>query len=84
MQVARYERLAYLIMQAKVTNYPSGAIQACNGVEFVKHEWRNVPAGFEAEIERHPFLTARVDKPIESDPVKPKRARRTRQPKVTD
>jgi hypothetical protein len=28
----------------------------CGGVEFVKGEWRNVPAGIEAEAARNPFL----------------------------
>ncbi len=33
-----------------------GNITAFSGREYVKYEWRAVPAGFEAEAERNPYL----------------------------
>jgi len=33
-----------------------GIITACSGCEFVKYEPRRVPAGFEGEAERNPYL----------------------------
>jgi hypothetical protein len=32
---------------------------AFSGAEFVRYEWRDVPAGFEAQAEAHPFLVLR-------------------------
>ena len=43
-------------MKAKVVNYPSGPVVACTGVEFVKYEWRDVPAGFEDAAMAHDLL----------------------------
>ena len=44
-------------MEARVKadgRWPS--VTACSGREYVKTEWRVVPAGMEAEAERNPFL----------------------------
>lgn len=40
------------------------SITAFSGLEFVKMEWRPVPAGCEAEAKRNPFLEVR-EKPVE-------------------
>jgi hypothetical protein len=38
-----------------------GSVVAFSGHEFVKYEWRTVPAGFELEAERHPSLEVKAD-----------------------
>jgi hypothetical protein len=65
-------------MRAKA-NYPAGPITAFSGFEFVKYEWRDVPAGFENQAEQHPYLIIEqepepvaMSEPVE--PVKPKAA----------
>lgn len=48
-------------MKAKATtSYP---IMAFGGVEFVKYEWRAVPAGFEDAAMAHPNLEVRQPEP---------------------
>lgn len=47
-------------MEAKVKQSARyGIVMAFSGVEFVKYEWRAVPAGFEAQAERHELLETR-------------------------
>ncbi len=53
-------------MKARVINYPAGPVVAFGGCEFVNYEWRVVPAGHEAEAERHPFLE--VEAPVAKEP----------------
>jgi hypothetical protein len=44
-------------MQARVKKSARyGSVQAFSGHEFVKHEWRPVPAGFEDEARRNEYL----------------------------
>lgn len=50
-------------MEARVNQSSRyGVIIAFSGREYVKYEWRLVPAGCEAEAERHPYLEI---KPVE-------------------
>lgn len=50
-------------MKAKVKdNYRWHNISALSGAEFVKGEWREVPAGFEEEAKRHPALEIQAEK----------------------
>jgi hypothetical protein len=44
-----------------------GTITAFSGREYVKYEWRVVPAGFEAEAARHPYLEVKPVE-VESEP----------------
>ena len=53
-------------MRAKAVNYPAGPVVAFGGVEFVKYEWRVVPAGFEEQAEQHPYLE--VEAPVVTEP----------------
>jgi len=47
-------------MEAKVKkSYRMGAVIAFSGVEFIRTEWRPVPAGFEAQATVHPLLDVR-------------------------
>jgi len=41
-------------------------VTACAGVEFVKYEWRVVPAGFESEVQRHSMLENSTEKVAET------------------
>jgi hypothetical protein len=44
-------------MEARVNQSSRyGSIVAFSGREYVKYEWRVVPAGFELEAARHPYL----------------------------
>ena len=44
-------------MEAKVkSNHRWGTVTAFGGLEFVKSEFRKVPAGLEQEAQAHPFL----------------------------
>ena len=44
-------------MQARVKlSSRYGSITAFSGLEFVKYEWRNVPAGKDEEAKRNPYL----------------------------
>ena len=36
-----------------------GTVNAFSGFEYVRYEWRTVPAGFEAQAEAHPYLDIR-------------------------
>lgn len=58
-------------MQAKVKNdYRWKTVVAFGGIEYVKNEWRPVPAGLEHNAQAHPFLDVN-DVPAESAPVEP-------------
>ena len=59
-------------MKAKVINYPSGPVTAFNGIEYVGYEWRDVPSGFEAAAENHPYLEIEQPKPVAAPVSKPK------------
>lgn len=50
-------------MQARVKSEAGSprVIRACAGAEFVKEEWRLVPAGREDEARRNPFLEVAED-----------------------
>jgi len=37
-------------------DYLAGSVAAFSGREYVRSEWREVPAGFEKQAETHPFL----------------------------
>jgi hypothetical protein len=52
---------------------------ACSGVEFVAYEWREVPAGFEDEVENHPYLEV---EPVQITPEPPKAAPESPKPKA--
>ena len=50
-------------MQARVVKSSRyGIITAFNGIEFVKHEWRRVPAQFEESARTHDLLEVREGK----------------------
>jgi hypothetical protein len=67
-------------MRAKA-DYPS-VVVAFGGFEFVKNEWRDVPAGFENQAAQHPYLEIEPEpKPEPVEPAKPKRAPRKRTPR---
>ena len=36
-------------------------VTAFNGRDYVRDDWRRVPAGLEAEAQRHPMLELRID-----------------------
>lgn len=56
-------------MEAKVKQESRwGSITAFSGCEFVKSEWRAVPAGCEAEAMRNEYLETR-EKPVEVAPI---------------
>jgi len=48
-----------MIEATVIENYRHTTVIACTGLEFVKYEYRSVPAEFEAEAERNPFLKTR-------------------------
>lgn len=55
-------------MQARVKqDYRYKSIVALSGQEYVKSEWRSVPADREKEAARHPFLEA-LESPVEAMP----------------
>jgi len=66
-------------MKARTKDYPAGPVSAF-GFEFVAYEWRNVPAGFEADAERHPYLEIQPEaEPVPAEePAKPKPRKRRR------
>ena len=68
-------------MKAKVSNYPAGPVVAFGGVEYVGYEWRDVPVGFEAQAEQHPYLE--VEKPAPKLAPKPKTTTRRKRRKAT-
>jgi len=37
-------------------DYASGSVVAFSGHEYVRSEWRDVPAGFEEQAKKHPLL----------------------------
>ena len=37
-------------------NYAAGPVTAFSGHEYVRNEWREVPAGFEEQAKNHPLL----------------------------
>jgi len=37
-------------------DYAAGPVMAFSGREYVRSEWREVPAGFEAQAQEHPLL----------------------------
>lgn len=43
-------------------------ITACSGREFTKRDWRQVPAGMEAEAEANPYLETAVSKAAAANP----------------
>ncbi len=45
---------------------PWKIVRALDGNEYVKGEWRRVPAGREAEAGKHPYLDVREAAPIEA------------------
>lgn len=52
---------AHPIMEATVNEKTRhGTVIAFSGHEYVRYEWRRVPAGFEEQAERHPHLNTRV------------------------
>lgn len=58
-------------MDAKVkSSYRWSTVTALGGLEFVKSEYRRVPAGFEKEAQAHPFLEIGGGSVIEPKPEK--------------
>jgi hypothetical protein len=58
-------------MKAKIKDdYRWKAARACNGAEFVKSEFRPVPAGLEGEASRVPFLEfePEAEQAVEGEP----------------
>ncbi len=53
-------------MKAKSNRF--GSITAFNGIEYVRYEWRDVPAGFEDEARRNQFLDVQESAPVETEP----------------
>jgi len=52
-------------MEARVSQSSRyGNITAFSGREYVKYEWRTVPAGFEEEAEKNPYLEIKPDKEL--------------------
>lgn len=59
-------------MQAQVkANSPWRTINACAGAEFIKSQWRDVPAGRESEAQNNPFLETRDVLPVVEVPPAP-------------
>lgn len=53
-------------MKARSNRFSS--VTAFSGLEYVRHEWRDVPKGFEAEARGNPFLELQEDI-VEAEPV---------------
>ncbi len=54
-------------MEARVKqDYNAGPVTAFSGHEFIKSEWREVPAGFEEAARKHPLLDTRDASNIET------------------
>ena len=73
-------------MQARIKDYPAGPVVAFGGFEYVSVEWRDVPTGFEAQAEQHPYLETKTEaRPepvtVAAEPAKPKRKPVTRKPR---
>lgn len=52
---------ARLVTEAMVNEKTRhGTVIAFSGYEYVRYEWRRVPAGFEEQAEKHPHLDVRV------------------------